>query len=120
MERPSPRFLGTELYFDELETARRFYEEALSLKLAEAKPRQYVKFNAGQAFVCLERKGSESYPSLDKAALFFEVQDIRDAVSSIGEERLVGGDPRSLRPWAVVHDPEGHNVLLLQAVGLSA
>jgi len=46
----------------------------------------------------------------DKAVLFFEVHDLRAAVTTIGQDRLV----QSESAWAVVHDPEGHNVLLLQ------
>jgi len=42
--------------------------------------------------------------------LFFEVPDLRAAVAAIGQDRLV----QSESAWAVIHDPEGHNVLLVQ------
>jgi hypothetical protein len=71
---------------------------------------RYARFKTGAGFVCLERKDSESYPSQDKAVLFFEVPDLQAAVSAIGEQRFVGRQAK----WAVLHDPEGHNVLLLQ------
>ncbi|MBZ5619734.1 MAG: hypothetical protein LAQ69_13570 [Acidobacteriia bacterium] len=47
----------------------------------------------------------------DKAVLFFEVPDLEAAVSAIGQDRLVQSETH----WAVIHDPEGHNVVLLQA-----
>jgi len=42
--------------------------------------------------------------------LFFEVPDITAAIAALGRERVVKSEPT----WAVLHDPEGHNVLLLQ------
>jgi predicted enzyme related to lactoylglutathione lyase len=113
-----PRFVGAELYFDDLEAARVFYERTLGLKPSEEAPGHYVQFGAGEGFVCLERKGSESYPSPDKAVLSFEVGDLHAAIEAIGQDRIVGGDlegAEARRPWAVLHDPEGHNILLLQA-----
>lgn len=113
----SPRFVGTELYFDNLEAAKRFYEDVLGLKLTDQASGHYAQFAAGEGFVCLERKGSESYPSQDKAVLFFEVADLQSATEAIGPDRIVAGEPASdgRRPWAVLHDPEGHNVLLLES-----
>lgn len=58
----------------------------------------------------LERKGSESYPSRDKAVLFFEVADLGATINAIGRERFL----HTAADWAVLHDPEGHNVLLIQ------
>jgi hypothetical protein len=67
--------------------------------------------------VCLERKGAESYPSRDKAVVFFGVADLNAIVEAVGPDRFVGFNPEvqtgQLR-WAVIHDPEGHNVLLMQ------
>lgn len=104
------RFAGAELYFDDLGPARRFYTQILKLKIADEQAGHYVKFESGSGFVCLERKGSESYPSRDKAVLFFEVADIRAAIASLGVENFVQIE----KTWAVLHDPEGHNVLLLE------
>jgi|ERR1043166_8520790 predicted enzyme related to lactoylglutathione lyase len=104
------RFAGVELYFNDLKKARAFYADTLGLQISDEDPQRYAKFSAGAGFVCLERKGSESYPSLDKAVLFFEVSDLQATIRAIGEERFVERQAK----WAVLHDPEGHNVLLLE------
>lgn len=104
------QFVGIELYFENLEKAKKFYIETLGLDVSEEKAGHHAKFDGEGGFICLERKGVESYPSKDKAVLFFEVPDLRSVVAAIGEERLVWSDPT----WAVLHDPEGHSILLLQ------
>jgi predicted enzyme related to lactoylglutathione lyase len=113
-----PRMAGVELYFDDLAPAKDFYSSVLGLEFADEAPGHFAKFDGGSAFLCLEHKGSENYSSQDKAVLFFEVPDLAAVVKSLGPERVVryvpeGGDNRA--PWAVLHDPEGHNILLLQA-----
>lgn len=65
-----PRFVGAELYFNDLKPARAFYERTLGLELNDEAPGHYVKLGGDEGFVCLERKGSESYRSHDKAVLF--------------------------------------------------
>ncbi len=88
------------------------------LEISEEEPGRYAKFAAGEGFVCIERKGSEPYPSRDKAVVFIEVCDLQNLLEKIGREQIVqfGPDDQSGRPsWAVLHDPEGYNVLLLQA-----
>lgn len=55
-------------------------------------------------------EGVESYPSKDKAVLFFEVADLGNTLAAIGKEKIVHSEAN----WAVLHDPEGHNILLLQ------
>ncbi len=107
----SAQFVGVELYFEDLERAKKFYLDTLGLHLSDEQPGHHAKFAADAAFVCLETKGSESYPSRDKAVLFFEVSDLEAAVHAIGPHRFVRSEPR----WAVLHDPEGLNILLLQA-----
>lgn len=62
MEYASPRFLGAELFFDDLERAKDFYQEILGLELTDEDPDHHAQFAAGEAFVCLERRGSESDP----------------------------------------------------------
>ena len=104
------RFAGVELYFNDLKEARAFYSDTLGLQISDEEPQRYAKFNTGAGFVCLECKGAESYPSQDKAVLFFEVSDLQAAINAIGEQ-LFG---ERQEKWAVLHDPEGHNVLLLQ------
>ncbi|HUK43073.1 MAG TPA: VOC family protein [Candidatus Bathyarchaeia archaeon] len=104
------KFVGVELYFEHLPEATRFYAELLGLQVSEEQSGHHAKFDSSNGFICLERKGSESYPSSDKAVLFFEVSDVAAAVESIGRERFLQVEAN----WAVLHDPEGHNVLLLQ------
>jgi catechol 2,3-dioxygenase-like lactoylglutathione lyase family enzyme len=110
MERIRAQFVGVELYFENLETAKRFYVETLGLEVSDEQVGHHAKFDGGAGFVCLERKGAESYPSKDKAVLFFEVPNLRSAVAAIGQDRVV----QSERTWAALHDPEGHNILLLE------
>ena len=104
-----PRFAGVELYFEDLDRAREFYTQILGL-VADEESGRYAKFDSGAGFVCLERKGSEPYPSHDKAVLFFEVADLEGTINAIGRDRFV----YNAAGWAVLHDPEGHNVLLMQ------
>jgi predicted enzyme related to lactoylglutathione lyase len=111
MSQFSLRFVGTELYFDDLERAKMFYTQTLGLPIADEQPGHYARFQSGAGFVCLERKGSESYPSQDKAVLFFEVSDLPAAIKAIGADQIVQSEPA----WAVLHDPEGHNILLLKS-----
>jgi predicted enzyme related to lactoylglutathione lyase len=111
MGRISARLVGVELYFDDMDQAKTFYGETLGLEVSDEERGHYAKFDGGGSFVCLERKGSESYPSRDKAVLFFEVPDLTGAITTIGQHRFV----RVESQWAVLHDPEGHNVLILQA-----
>jgi predicted enzyme related to lactoylglutathione lyase len=112
-----PRLAGVELYFDNLERACDFYRDCLGLSLADEQPGHHAKFNGGSGFVCLERKGAENYPSADKAVLFLEVTDLNRAIARIGPERILHHEPNASgrrQAWAVLHDPEGHNILLLE------
>src|SRR5438094_1223183 len=58
----SAQFVGVELYFEDLERAKKFYLDTLGLHLSDEQPGHHAKFAADAAFVCLETKGSESYP----------------------------------------------------------
>ena len=104
------QFLGVELYFENLERAKEFYLETINLKLSDQQAGHHARFESDAGFICLERKGAESYPSKDKAVLFFQVPDLKVAITAIGHSRLVQSEPT----WAVLHDPEGHNVVLLE------
>jgi predicted enzyme related to lactoylglutathione lyase len=104
------RFSGVELYFDDLERAKEFYQELLGMEVADEERGHHAKFDGGAGFVCLERKGCEPYPSRDRAVLFFEVGDLQATIDAIGRERFV----KVTAGWAVLHDPEGHSVLLLE------
>ena len=117
------RLIGVELYFDDLPAAERFYREKLGLELSRAEAGRYAQFGTNAPFLCLERKGGESYPSRDKAVVFLEVGNLQTAVEALGRESMVqvDGDARSNRPpWAVLHDPEGHNVVLVEKDGASS
>jgi predicted enzyme related to lactoylglutathione lyase len=62
MQAASPRLVGVELYFDDLGTARGFYQRILGLELGDEDPDHYARFDAGEAFLCLERTGSSPTP----------------------------------------------------------
>lgn len=112
------RLAGVEFYFDDLNRARKFYRETLGLKLHDERRGHYSQFDTGASFLCLERKALEPYPSRDKAVVFLEVDDLAAAVKKIGRKRFVHVESPGKRgrpPWAVLHDPEGHNVLFLEA-----
>ena len=110
----SMRLTGVELYSADLERSKAFYEEVLGLSLSENVVAHHVKFDTEGTFLCMEVPGSEDYPSADKAVLFFEVSDLAEVIARIGNKRFtkisVDGRPR----WAVLSDPDGHNILLLQ------
>jgi predicted enzyme related to lactoylglutathione lyase len=110
MERIRARFVGVELYFENLDRAKKFYTETMGLELSDEQAGHHAKFDSGAGFVCLERKGVESYPSEDKAVLFFEVPDLKSTVAAVGQDSLI----QSEATWAVLHDPEGHNIIVLQ------
>jgi len=110
MKHIEARFVGVELYCEDSEKAKRFYVETLGLEISDEQTGHHAKFDSSAGFICLERKGVESYPSLDKAVLFFEVPDLKSAIAAIGDKHLV----QSESTWAILHDPEGHNIILLQ------
>jgi predicted enzyme related to lactoylglutathione lyase len=108
------RLAGVELYFEHLEAAKTFYAEVLGLPLQEYDPTHHAKFGAADAFVCLERKGLEDYPSADKAVLFLQVGNVGHAVERIDPSHVIRAETRGPKPWAAIRDPEGHTVLLVQ------
>jgi catechol 2,3-dioxygenase-like lactoylglutathione lyase family enzyme len=111
------RLLGMELYFDDLPRARDFFQGVLGLPLEEEQPGHHAKFAPQGGFLCLERKGIENYPSQDKAVVFLEVADLRSFVACVGKERFVRVEFGATPPWAVLHDPESHNVVCIEATG---
>ncbi len=74
MDRIQARFVGVEPYFENLERAKKFYVETLGLEVSDEQVGHHAKFESGAGFVCLERTGSEAYPSKDKAVLFFSLR----------------------------------------------
>ncbi len=115
MNDPNPRLAGVELYFQDLEAAKHFYLETLGLHLGEEQREHHVRFDVGPAFICLERKGVEDYPSADKAVVFIEVADLAATLGRIGTEQVLRRELVGSHPWAAVRDPEGHTVLLRQS-----
>jgi predicted enzyme related to lactoylglutathione lyase len=107
--------VGVELYFDDLPRAKAFYAEVLGLALAEEAPDHHARFQTGEAFLCLEKRGAEPYSSADKAVVFFEVDNLERVLAEVESRHLVQHEASAAPPWAVLHDPEGHNVLLLEA-----
>jgi predicted enzyme related to lactoylglutathione lyase len=93
-----------------LQKAKEFYLETLGLENSDEQVGHHTKFDSGSSFICLEQKSAESYPSKDKAVLFFEVPDLESAIATTGQEQVV----QSEGARAVLHDPEGHNVILVQ------
>jgi predicted enzyme related to lactoylglutathione lyase len=111
MAKIGAQFVGVELYFEDLERAKDFYVKTLGLNPSEEQPGHHAKFDSRAGFICLEQKGVESYPSRDKAVLFFEVADLHAAIEALGHDKVVHSESN----WAALHDPEHHNVLLLQS-----
>lgn len=117
MSKLNARLAGVELYFEDLPAAKHFYEDVLGLRLTGEQPGHHAQFEGGAAFICVEKKGVEDYPSRDKGVLFLEVADLSAAVEAIGAERIVRQQEASggRAGWAVLHDPEEHNIVLLEA-----
>ena len=103
MDRIKLRFVGVEIYFDDLEQAKEFYLRTLGLEISDEQVGHHAKFDCDAGFICLECKGAESYPSKDKVVLFFETPRLSETVFAIGKENLVHSESN----WAVLHDPEG-------------
>src|SRR5438093_7870077 len=102
------RFAGFELYFDDLERARRFYTMKLGLGTIEQDPTHHVKLAGGDAFLCLERRGVENYPSAQKGVVFVELGSTgsRRQVRFVGDPwtrpkggTALGSNPRSRRTY---------------------
>jgi predicted enzyme related to lactoylglutathione lyase len=117
MSTEKPRIVGFEFYFERLPEAKQFYHDVLGLALTEDVPGHHAKFGCTGEFLCLEQKGAESYPSSYKAVVFIDVADLGAMVRNLGDRILQNGSgTRGEAPtWAVLHDPEDHNVVLMQA-----
>lgn len=114
-----PRFVGVELCFEDLEAGKRFYRDILGLEVSDEDPGHHVRFGFGPARFYIERKGEEPGASAAEVGVFLEVSDLQATIDSIGRDRILyiestGEGQRP--PWAVLHDPEGHNVVLVQSV----
>jgi catechol 2,3-dioxygenase-like lactoylglutathione lyase family enzyme len=114
------RLLGVELYFEDVPRARDFYRDALGLAVEEEQAGHHAKLAPQGAFLCVERKGVENYPSQDKAVFFLQVADLHSLVVRVGSERFVRVEFDASPPWAVLQDPEGHHVVCIEAAGSGA
>jgi predicted enzyme related to lactoylglutathione lyase len=108
------RLAGVELYFADLPRAQAFYRQVLGLELAEMQDGHHAKFTTPAGFVCLERRGVEDYPSAEKAVLFLQVTNLAQAIERIGADRVIKRGRRGSHEWAVLHDPEEHNIVLIE------
>jgi predicted enzyme related to lactoylglutathione lyase len=108
------RLTGVELCASDLGRSRVFYEQVVGLKPSEEEAGHHVMFDTGEAFLCVEVLGAENYLSQDKAVIFLEVDDLAGPVARIGQDRFIKYERKPDRGWAVLHDPDGHNVLFLQ------
>jgi hypothetical protein len=114
------RLAGVELYFPAESEAVLLRRARFAAQRRDARPSRAVRH---QRRLCLPgAKGAEIFPSRDKAVVFLEVPDVVAAVRKIGQAHLVHiemgaqGDSGSAAraSWAVLHDPEGDNILLLE------
>ena len=108
------RLAGVELYFDDLDRARSFYEEVLGLVLEEHVAGHHAKFETGSGFVCAEGRGLEDYASADKAVVFLEVDDLRETLSRVDPVSVVASGQGGGQAWTAVRDPEGHTIMLVE------
>ena len=111
------RLVGVELYFADLPRAQAFYQQVLGLTLTETQDGHHAKFTTPPGFICLECRGVEDYPSADKAVLFLEVGNLSQAIERIGADRVIERGQRGSHAWAVLHDPEKHNIVLIEGAG---
>jgi len=80
------------VHFGDLEGAKTFYVETPGLQVSDEQPGHYAKFGSDAGFVCLERKGAESYPSSDKEVLFLEAPDLEVAINALGQVGWYAGN----------------------------
>jgi len=79
----APEIVAVELYFDDLERAKRFYIGTMGLDVSDEQVGHHTRFDGGAGFVCIERKGAESYPSKDN----YESKQHRDNVKAVTGSR---------------------------------
>src|SRR5712692_7064575 len=56
MQQSKLHFVGVEIYFDDLETAKRFYRDTLQLELSDEQVGHYAKFGTGSNFIASNAK----------------------------------------------------------------
>ncbi len=52
MPNGNANFAGVELYFDDVERAKSFYQDVLRLTISDEDPGHYAKFDTGAGFIC--------------------------------------------------------------------
>jgi len=50
MRSVNARFLGVELYFDDLNKAKKFYQDSLGLQISDEEVGHHAKFDSGAGF----------------------------------------------------------------------
>ena len=62
MHRIKLRFVGVELYFDNLEKAKEFYRQTLGLDISDGQVGHHAKFDAGAGFIAWSARGLNRTP----------------------------------------------------------
>jgi len=60
------RFIGVELYFDDLEKAKKFYDETLGLTVSDERTGHHAQFDSGGALFALSGRGLSPIPPKTK------------------------------------------------------
>ena len=108
MQLPKLRFIGVRTPFRRLRNSQavlQYYRSDTNFGGTDRAPRKI------RSKFCLpETQGAESYPSQDKAVLFFEVADLAALLDAIGKDKNVHcGRTVLARPaWALIHDPQDY------------
>ena len=82
------RFVGVQLCFVDLQTARSLYA-GVPARLPKSKKGTTQSSRTKEDSSA--SKGVESYPSNDKAVLWFEVEDRQTSIAATGRDRQVRG-----------------------------
>ena len=106
-----PGSVGVELYFEDLERAKEFYLDTLGPRISDEQPVTRPSSVLMPRLSAWKQKGPSPIPPAIRPCFSFEVPDPPAAVTAIGQHCSARSQPR----WAVLHDPEGHNILLLPA-----
>ena len=56
------QFIGVELYFDDLERAKKFYQETLNLAVSDEQFGHHAKFDCGEVLFALSGRGLSPTP----------------------------------------------------------
>ncbi len=71
MQQPKLRFIGVELYFDDLETAKQFYRDTLHLEISNEQIGHHAKFGADPNFILPGAQGVRILPVAGQGSFVF-------------------------------------------------